>query len=864
MDNNIHEKKSVKIIRWLMILAALVIIVAFVTFIFRNIVFKPGGSFGIDSSSFNHTAKVIADYYRDHLKAPAIDPAWYNDFEIKYAPPLIYPPIILLYYITGDSSFAGNINYYLIALMSAMIMFFVIRKKFSTLNALVGSLLWVVSPIIFEEPRTKALAAMFIPLAFYFTNEVLEKKKYKYVLILSIVFALAILAHAAAAVSIVATLIFYGLFYIIFNKKDGKGFFLLLFAPVIAFLLTSFYIIPYIFEGGAWTRVASAIKGSVEPLTLLLFLGIIPLVMSIYSVIKKPDAKKMALFVTSLIAAFLSLGGNVPINFLLPFTRPGMRLFFATFGFIFLAVTAIDFSKTEKLKNILLKLAIMLIILAGGLYFSFYINHFTKIQLPSKINHQDEFISQFEQKSGRIMPLTREFKSGLIAWEALVEQTNLNSNDGHYYALTRTKLISWIMDNIHYGYPKLAINALEHQNTSFVLMNPKFFKKVEQYFKEPETMDPFEKNATRYDIDFLKSLEEGNFKNSFENKDFTVYENNSKSQYLQPINEKILIIGRSGNPAAAVLSADGLQSIQGATVFVDDYELDFLKNFDTLILYGFSYHDKQAAESLIKEYASGGGSVLIDLWGMQQSKLEDLPSFMGVTGIKKTMKDNFSLEKNNGSSDALPTYFGLPSEYSNYDIFLNPNKDDRGILKEWRFMSYIGLDKAFLKTNTDNESTDVLGYKEIKGSKIWFLGPNLFYHAFLTHDQQKITFLGDLIKDNRNTSVDNREFIIHDETLETEYKEFTYSANQTTPLLVSFTYSPHWQAYVDGKKIKVYNLENLMGINLPAGSHEVELQYERNNPPTHTIGNWLTIVTLIIILLPFIIITIREITKGKR
>ena len=123
-------KKENHFFKTLATIIALIVVILAITFIFRKVLLIPGHPPGVDTRSFTHTAQVIADYFREHQKLPAIDPYWYNDFEIKYAPPLIYPPLIIVYFFTGDSDYAGSVVFYLIGLLAALTMFYVIRKQF--------------------------------------------------------------------------------------------------------------------------------------------------------------------------------------------------------------------------------------------------------------------------------------------------------------------------------------------------------------------------------------------------------------------------------------------------------------------------------------------------------------------------------------------------------------------------------------------------------------------------------------------------------------------------------------------------------------------------------------------------------------
>ncbi|MCH7996551.1 MAG: hypothetical protein IIB11_02080, partial [Chloroflexi bacterium] len=72
--------------------------------------------------------------------------------------------------------------------------------------------------------------------------------------------------------------------------------------------------------------------------------------------------------------------------------------------------------------------------------------------------------------------------------------------------------------------------------------------------------------------------------------------------------------------------------VPGASSKIDDYSLELLQEFPTLILSGFSWHSKADAEALIKEYLKGGGKVIVDLTGVQEDILSKRPKFFDVYG----------------------------------------------------------------------------------------------------------------------------------------------------------------------------------------------------------------------------------------
>lgn len=843
---------------------ALVILVVFMTFIFRNVLFTPGPPFGIDTLSFTHTAKIITDYWQQYHKIALIDPHWYNNFEIKYAPPLIHPLIILIYWLTNNIDYTGTLVFFVIALLIALAMFFVLRKKFNVLTAFLGSIMWALAPIVFTEARTKALALVFFPLAFYCTNQLLEKGRYSRLLILSLVLSLSLLAHPMTGLVIMAAMVIYGFLYVLFSSKMSSiHFLMLLVAQIFALAAVSFYLIPFVLE---YSKVFAMSEETLRQTSFFssyyLLKNIIPVIyilVSFYSVIQNRQAQKTALFILSLLAFYLSLGVNAPVPIVISFIRPSLWCYVATFGFIYLTASAIDFKKTASFKIISVKIAAALVILTLGLYQSDKIYHFTQLSNPQVAFFKQELLDKFTQNDGRVMPVHATFGITLL-WPELAEATGFSSNDGLYFALARTgPNIAWIFDDIEYGFGNQAINAIKYQNVRYVLMRAEFQADEELYQKDPKAFSPLRQKRIGYALDFLKKLEEDNFKIVYHGKDYILYYKDKSSEYIIPIKEKTLVVGNYANTAAAVLSDKNLMVIQGNSTFIDDYDLDFLKHFDSLVLYGFGYHDKKKAEALIKKYAKGGGKVIIDFQGIEKGRLEDLPYFLGVTGIPRKITNNLSLEKNNDSPNYVPTKIEIPMEIQDLTGFGDYAEKP---FKEWGFMSYMGLDGSVLKMNEAGEETDIVGYKEIEGSKVWFIGGNLYYHAFLTHNDQEIEFIKELIHNTDvNTDQNFPAITFSNQILEPESKKFSYTAEKSTPVLISFTYSPYWKAYLDGQEIKIYRVENLMALDLPEGVHQIEMNYKLGNSPVQKYSSWLNLFCVIIFLLPLII---RWIIKPRK
>jgi hypothetical protein len=117
-------------------------------------------------------------------------------------------------------------------------------------------------------------------------------------------------------------------------------------------------------------------------------------------------------------------------------------------------------------------------------------------------------------------------------------------------------------------------------------------------------------------------------------------------------------------------------------------------------------------------------------------------------------------------------------------------------------------------------------------------------HALSTHDQTSTKFLDQFFQ----RANPNRELSMPGFPLQFMYPPadnwgFSYQSDQTTHVVVSETWSLHWEATLDGEPISVYNHENLIRLLLPAGFHKVIFQY--GTTPVTWMGWGITIVFII-------------------
>lgn len=803
--------------RLLVLFLVLFLIWGIIIFAISPTLFRPGMASGYDTGSYLFTAKYLVDYLVENHHLPNINPYWYCGFEVLHnSPPLIYPFLGLIYFLFGDILLASRLFHILILGMMGMTMFFVIYKKHSLGNALAGAVLFPLTPAVLNQvveggSYTRASSLIFLPLIFYYINRTLEEDatRRSSFSLLVIFLSVSILGHPMVGASFLIFLTIYVVARLSFDKNlRSFTFTYWLLACVLALILTSWYLLPYFSEQIAWSALPEAVykMNSISLSTQLLWLSFPFLVSIILTIFIRKSPIVNSLFLSGVFSMLFALGAFFPLNQFLPFTRsiyPFIGLLFAAFAFSYIVGTALDLGNLAAKSKFIGAIAIVIIIavamVQGYLYTKSGLEKIASYYNPADV----EIASQLSKltNKGRIMPMKYPFT--YLLWWITVEGKK-PMVEGWYYSLTPTgKHIAWLYDTIDNGYPEYAVDKFSYWNVRYLLTTGNF-------------------QGRRY-RKFLNLLKKDGFKKASDIKGYTLYSKKG-SAYIAPLDKKVLVVGRYASRAAPILS----DSVVGGKIYIDDYDLKSLQFFDALVLYGFGYRDEKKATELVKSYVKAGGRVIIDLEGFKGNPLAKHPGFLGVDPVPISIERDASFIK--ARKDPLLKNFNLTSS----NFFLKK--------EAWSSFAYIGLDKSLLKLKFQGETHDILGYKKIFGEKVYFVGANLFYHAYLNHNGSEIELLRNLVDVSRPQSPIGANTNIMKEKIKPEHIRFAYSSDLDLPLLVSFTYSPHWKAYLDGKEIKIYNIEDLMFLSLPAGDHTVKLKYD--STPIHFYANGLSLLTL--------------------
>lgn len=782
---------------------------------------------GADTGSFLFVAKYTADYLKTNHRLPNILPHWYNGFEALHnAPILVYAPLVVLYLWLKDILLVSRVFHVLIIIFLGLSMFILLRSRTSTLSAVAGALLFASTPIVVFQVNgagsyARVLSLAFLPLVFLFLNKMLENanRRWLYLGLTAIFFSLSLAAHPMVGLTM---LIFLSIYVVVRIAIDPEIPSVVLFhwigAVAFGFLLTAWYLVPYFAEQIAWVTIPEEVyrTSSIAPSAMLRWLGLIVLLLSALGVILlRRHRAVIALFLTGVVATVLSTGYYFPANPLLLVRSiyPFIALLMAAFAFAYIAGQAIDLQKMLPSKSTLLKivsLAGTLVLVTIVAFLSFKT---TYAETAAWKHSTKSFFSEPEiqlakslrklPNSGRVMPMKYPF--GYLLWWLMTEG-NKPMVEGWYYSLTPTgKHIAWIYDAIDDGYPDYATNKLEHMNVRYLLTNPNF-----------------EAEGRRYQT-FLRKMKDRGYAKTIDAGIFFVYQNSQKDKYVQSVTEPTLVVGKYSSRVAPLVGP----SIEGGSARLDDYDMSVLQHFNTLALQGFSYNNQTSALDLLNRFLEKDGTVVVDLMGMKGAAVEEQPSFVGVSSV--------SLDIEKGKVEFEPA--AKSPLLNGVDLSLLSSSFSN---KAWKSSACFGLDKVILRLKYKGKSYDVLGYKQFEKGRVYFLGGNLFYNVYLTRNKAGLKLIQNL---TATTGRNQPTAQISEEKLSPEYYRFSYNSKDDLPLLVSFAWSSHWKAYVDGRTTKTYNMEDLIFLTVPKGKHVVEVKYE--SIPIHFFANSISVLALL-------------------
>lgn len=762
-------------------------------------VYRGDGPSGNDT--YGHLFRIwcIGKGISEDRNIPIINLYWYAGEELLSYPPLFYlfsTPFILA---LGDVFLTYEAIVTAIVALIAISAYWTARKlDHSPVASMAMSLLFAYHPfnmrLIFEcGGIPQAFSLIFLPITYLIVQRILSSHIDRKTIVLYGGFAaLSILSHAMVAYQLAICLGILILVQAGLKREIGpvfSSFFKFGLVLMLGLSLSACWVIPNFLFPGHPTNLSTpdrAIVNSVTPAELFsrvlysrnvcttLF------IVALLSTLLRRTRRKTALFISGLASMVLALGVNGPLLHFIPLnsmiSAPDRFLHYTAFVLAFLVGGLVDEAKGSDKRAKLWKVGLIAMVLVSA-------------------------VAEMDQSADMIIPrgLRPEFSDVLreVPVDGIGRVAAMDCSDSYMaYAIPvdagRSTINGWYIEG----------TALQQHIVLMLVSLSKsdqevMFRKLDLYAVEYVITDWTSKGRRAKEV-FQSSPEQ--FEAVKENDSYALFKRTGDISLVRPLEEEtILIVSRE--PTVIQYLIPGAYSTSRA---VEGLDLDYLSLFDKVILYKFECGDAGRAERLLSDYLGTGGEVFVDLFGSDVGPF----GFFGVQPVRANLFGHVEFLMVDQNSSYATDLDSVPFSY-----------DGGG----WIAPSYSGLDEVFIWGRMDGEKCPLIGVEATENGSVTFIGGNLFYHAYYTDSSSEKELLWSVLNCTRSDSRTREDLQLWNLSLDYKGLNFQYSSFNGTKTLISIAYSPHWRATVDGQSVEVQELENLILVDLPDGSHHFEL-----------------------------------------
>jgi uncharacterized membrane protein len=756
-----------------------------------------------------HLARVwyMAKAMRETGALPQWFPAWYNGTPLlQYYPPLATYLMLPVQVLTDNISLTYRIFVIGCFLLGGLAAYFLARRWLSSVLATLAAGAYLANPYtlytVFAEsnmPRTFLLVIMPLMLGELLT--VLERGRRSAFVSLTILTLVTVLTHQMQAVMMLSLLAIIALAYV--GRDVEKRLRLLLFglACVLGVGLAAAYLLPALthadypdvpnlstfeerlpFESADWRMISPTLRlESIE----LVYVGLSLVVLAVVGVMLGRERRWFGLGISGLMGMFLALGVYNPLYQYLPFHTSLLPRRF--WGPVILMLALLAGIGLQKLQHRLadlwpshqrgLKAAshLSVALLAAALIALDYVPYWRLVRTstyPEVYAALDQLNTQ--TLDGRLAT----FVDAESEWSFFPLLRGYDISDG--YSIETTPHLPTILQMRlaeRTGYPDFVARTLLTWNVSSILISPRY-----AHLLEP--LNGLGYRATAQAPQELSLLTQ------------------EATSLVKVQTRNAIVIGRGAY--TAVMAYPWMS--WGTSWNVDDYDPAYLDQFDLIYLYDYGYRDAFELEDKARAWLKAGKTVVVDMTAMPDATLASVrPASIAVPR-------NPVFTAGPEADFALGEIAGQPFEYQG---------------DAWRGMIYYNLDGTLLEVQGDDgKNWPAFGFKELPEGRLYFVGLNWMSHIVDSRDQPAMDLMDRFLqRANPNRALPLPDFPVRLTDPPADHWGFTYQSDQAAMVLVSQTWSPHWQAMLDRKPLTIYNHENLITLSLPAGEHAVEFQY---------------------------------------
>lgn len=646
---------------------------------------------------------------------PLYTPLWYNGLQpYRYWAPFPYYLLALLEYIGGGIDKA----YYLFAVLSLFVgglPWVIWGKQEEKIGVgLCLAVAWFFMPentrVFFCEGNIpRMVTAIIIPWLVLFIKEFVEKEKDGAVTGIVICMSLITLSHVMiAAMMGIGTFLFL-VFFMIKHHKYLRSMIALV-GMVIAIILTGIWLIPALSGGlvGMNQEASSSVMASLSydlsislnPMNRIhgivdtFYYGLSVVIISIIGILlsKKNDRSG---YITALLILAMTMTAFVPILSKLPLSQLLWMMRFATIAYAFFFWSLLEWRTIRKYFSVIL----LLILVADC--------------IPSL--NLDRYYTQMEGKAGEEIEIAKSITKQRVALLDL-------STYGSYasYELCEGE------DTVSYAYGWAWQGAATAPN--IVLINTAV-EKGYYLFAFSRTLQlgcdtvlipkNIIENADKNPSEVIKAAKTCGYKLYKETEEMYVFHRDLPENFYVRTQYEGIGIGSYAN----TIQLKYPNFTYGTETDIDHYSFEELSKYKVVFLSGFTYENKEAAQSLTQQLAKAGVKVVIDATHLPVDKTTRRMTFMGVTAEDITFTNQYpTLVYKRQQVIPEPFAEGYETWHTKYI---------EGVKKPIGESEFAGQKMTFLGTS-DNENI------------IW-IGFNLYFHGLETEDTNVLGILSDVM-----------------------------------------------------------------------------------------------------------------------
>jgi uncharacterized membrane protein len=763
--------------------------------------------------------EFLAKSIKQGIYTPYITPSWYMGMQLfRYHSPFTYYILIIIDLFTHQAVLAVNWLIFLCALIGGL-SFLLYKKWIGWLPAIGGGLIYLILPdnvrVAFSEGNyPRVLASAFVPLLFYFILDFVEHPQRKVNLAgITALFLLFVICHPMMAAIFAVFAAMSALLLWLVKMANWRSAAAVIASIAVGIGLAGWWLLPSL-TGGITELYSGGVAGlSVSNLSILLnplirlhntetdYTGLSLVVFSLVALISKNTRDRRAIVFSAVgllgILAytpfFNEIFNSLPLhNLLWPWRFQGVS------SFLLLLSSMWFLKKISEARIGLIAIFLFMVVVID-------------VGLSGKLIH-------VRQSPEDILAISNEIGMRPGWREVTLDYSDLGSKVPYFIARNsqREQVFGWAYQAAQTAKNVAFINeSMDFGAYSYLLDRLSLFG----------VDDVIMLNDAVPSEQISQALYSDGFSIPFQSSSLT---------YLH----------RDGTPRAVIADWMGLaigkgavnysflfpQIVQGDSLYIDDYSLEQLGQYKTLVLIGFSWHDKANAELLVRAAAFQGVNVVIDLTQEE---------FLNVWGKPISMDPNPIIVDWEGQPTTL-TSFGKPDEI-------------------WYTLTPQGVDQNEATFEYLGQSVTVIGSINSLENKIWFLGLNLAYHTLETGDPNALEMISKVLQlepEARN----NYQFIpLNSYISGPAGYEFTFNLDRSADMLVPIARFDGTRVLVDGQPVPIQSLENMILFTAPAGEHHIKIDFV---PTTiYKLGLVTTAISVIVIMILVIVWITRQSRK---